>query len=103
MFCKNCGKEVNENAVVCIHCGCSLKQSATEKTGDMNESKTGMGVLFGLLLGFIGLLIGFLMYPAETVARKTFLKGWGIAFGVSMALSILLGVIYGVAIAGMLM
>ena len=43
------------------------------------------------------------MYPAETVARKTFLKGWGIAFGVSMALSILLGVIYGVAIAGMLM
>lgn len=23
MFCKNCGKEINENAAVCIHCGVS--------------------------------------------------------------------------------
>lgn len=27
-FCSNCGKEVNENAVICVSCGCSLdKQS----------------------------------------------------------------------------
>ena len=26
-FCKNCGKEVNENAVVCVNCGCSLESS----------------------------------------------------------------------------
>ena len=24
MFCHNCGKEVNDDAVVCIHCGCAL-------------------------------------------------------------------------------
>ena len=27
MFCEKCGKEVNNDAVVCIHCGCSLKKS----------------------------------------------------------------------------
>jgi uncharacterized membrane protein YvbJ len=29
MFCDKCGKEVNDEAVVCIHCGCSLKVEAT--------------------------------------------------------------------------
>lgn len=24
-FCSNCGKEVNENAVICVSCGCSLE------------------------------------------------------------------------------
>ena len=23
-FCSSCGKEVNENAVICVNCGCSL-------------------------------------------------------------------------------
>ncbi len=38
MFCKHCGKEVNENAVICVHCGCALKndnivQSSSDKKG----------------------------------------------------------------------
>lgn len=24
-FCSNCGKEVNDNAVICVNCGCSLE------------------------------------------------------------------------------
>ena len=31
MFCKNCGKEVDEKAYVCIHCGCKI-ESEEEKT-----------------------------------------------------------------------
>ncbi len=27
MFCSNCGKEINDNAVVCIHCGVAVKNS----------------------------------------------------------------------------
>ena len=52
----------------------------------MNESKTGIGVLMGLFLGIIGLVIGICMYPAGTLARKTFLKAWGITFGVCVAI-----------------
>lgn len=25
MFCRNCGKEVNDNAVVCLNCGAAVK------------------------------------------------------------------------------
>ena len=24
MYCKNCGKEIDDKAVVCIHCGCAV-------------------------------------------------------------------------------
>ena len=34
MFCEKCGKEVNEEAVVCIHCGCSLKSSTESNTNE---------------------------------------------------------------------
>ena len=26
MFCQNCGKEIDDNAVICVHCGCEVKQ-----------------------------------------------------------------------------
>ena len=28
MFCSNCGAEVNENAVVCVKCGCAVNRTA---------------------------------------------------------------------------
>lgn len=27
MYCKECGKEINDKAVVCIHCGCAVGDS----------------------------------------------------------------------------
>ena len=27
MFCYNCGKEVDDNAVICVNCGVALKKS----------------------------------------------------------------------------
>ena len=79
MFCKNCGKEISNDAVICIYCGCATGKEVANS--DHNEPKTGMGILLGLLLGLLGLIIGLVMYPANTVARKTFLKAWGITFG----------------------
>lgn len=90
MYCKYCGKEVKDEAVVCISCGCSIeKETKQPVNAENNESKTGLGVLFALILGLIGLLIGLIMYPDNTVARKTFIKGWAITFGVSTAAIVL--------------
>ena len=30
MYCQNCGAEINENAVVCVKCGCAVKQKPDE-------------------------------------------------------------------------
>ena len=86
MYCKTCGKEIRDDAVVCIHCGSEIK-----KTSSLDGTpKTGLGVLLALFLGIIGLIIGLCLYPADSVERKTFMKGWGITFAVSVALLVIL-------------
>ena len=92
MFCPKCGKEIEDDAVVCVHCGRSIIQREADKP-EHQESKTGMGVLFGLLLGLIGLIVGICIYPEGTVARKTFMKGWMITFFVSLGVYIIFIVI----------
>ena len=90
MYCKKCGKEINDEAVVCIHCGCAV---AKEVEQDYNQPKNGIGFLMGFFLGIIGLIIGICLYPEGTIARKTFIKSWCITFFVSWGIGILLYII----------
>lgn len=92
MYCPKCGKEVNDEAVVCVNCGCSLQNKPDTKP-EHNESKTGIGVVLALFLGLIGLIIGICIYPEGTVARKTFIKAWGITFGVAVAVEVILMIV----------
>ncbi len=91
MFCPKCGKEIQDEAVVCVHCGRQVKEDP--KTKDYNTPKTGIGVVLGLFLGIIGLIIGICIYPEGTIARKTFMKGWMITFFVCLGISIVLFII----------
>lgn len=95
MYCSKCGEEIMDQAVICPKCGCetNVKKSQYEYP---DEPKTGMGVLFALLLGVIGLIIGICLYKDGSVARKTFIKGWLITFGVCVALLL----IYSIVLAG---
>ena len=87
MFCRKCGNEVHDEAVICIHCGCELDNG---KTRDNNQSKTGIGVVMALFLGVIGLIIGICIYPAGTIARKTFVKAWIWTFVIGVAIALIL-------------
>lgn len=49
MFCSNCGKEIDDKAVVCINCGC--------ETNNKNKQQKGSNGCLGCLI----VLIGFLM------------------------------------------
>ena len=51
MYCPKCGIEVNDDAEVCVHCGCSLTKTKPE----YKESKTGLGVVMALF--FLPLLL----------------------------------------------
>ena len=89
MYCPKCGGEVSEEADVCVHCGCSLNKTPKE----FNEPKTGIGVVMALFLGLIGLIIGILIYPTGTVARRTFIKAWCITYAVVFGVAILFMII----------
>lgn len=57
MFCKNCGKEIADDADICTNCGCFVKKGSTansvakENVGDKSRIVSG---LLGIFLGGIG-------------------------------------------------
>ena len=84
-YCVKCGEQLLDNSVQCPRCGqyCldaqngQVQNTSNQKVvDDQNVSKTGIGVICSLFLGVIGLIIGLLLYQPNTLARKTFIKGW---------------------------
>ena len=46
-FCSKCGKEINDEAVVCIHCGCQTSKGAVSNNTD--RPATGVEILLTVL------------------------------------------------------
>lgn len=49
MFCKNCGKEIDDKAAICIHCGVAVENAASSK-----DSSWGVALLLCFFLGGFG-------------------------------------------------
>lgn len=73
-FCQYCGKEVNENAVVCVHCGCALASF-----GKPERKGGGAAIIFGFIMLILGIpcaLIGNEMNnDIELQMRSVFERG----------------------------
>lgn len=52
MYCKNCGKEIDDKAAVCVYCGVPTKEAAGEK-----NKVNGLGVA-GFILSLLSLWLG---------------------------------------------
>ena len=76
-FCKNCGKEIDDNAVVCPHCGVIQKEELVQNTVDNG------GFLWGLLgccIPLVGLIL-FLVWR-DTKPKTSRAAGIGALVGV---------------------
>ncbi len=64
MFCKNCGKEINDNAVVCPHCGVQVSNVQTTSNASSNENNTIaiVGFVFAFLMPLVGLICSCIGY-----------------------------------------
>ena len=49
MFCSKCGKEINDEAVICIGCGCAVRNSSVE-----SDNKALITILLCWFLGCFG-------------------------------------------------
>lgn len=64
MFCKYCGKEVPENAYVCLGCGCVVDKKSVERKSNNNlfeterTSKTSLLFKLFLIISFSMALVG---------------------------------------------
>ena len=58
MFCRYCGKEINNNAIICVHCGCENKNNLkeiTDNTVDVyNEKNWIVAVILSWFFGIFG-------------------------------------------------
>ena len=94
MYCKTCGKEVNDNAVVCPHCGCE-----TGKVRETGQDASSMG--FAILSFFIPLLglILYLIWKQEYPLRA---KSAGKGALIGVIVSLVIGVIYAIVIGALI-
>ncbi len=98
-FCSKCGKEINDEAVICVHCGCSVRnQSPTAAAGGAQSGITGWSIL-GFFIPIVGLIMYLIWNTSEPVKAKAAGKGALIGFITSAVLSILCGVIAVAAVA----
>ena len=99
MFCSKCGKEVNDEAVVCVHCGCAIENKKAPATND--APNTGFAVL-GFFIPLVGLILYLVNKDTAPLKAKSAGKGALIGFCVSLAISIIYGAVAGSIIGSML-
>ncbi len=91
MYCPNCGKEILENASVCLGCGCAAPKSAKSVAAD----STSVGWWW---LGFFFPLVGFILWLVLTDSTPVRAKRVGMGALVGVIVSAVLVVLVYVAI-----
>ena len=99
-FCTKCGKEINEDAVICVHCGSSIDPTATNPNDSNSKSWWWLGFLTSLFCTPIIGLILWLVWKDEAPlkARNVGLGTlWSLVAG--FGIGIIVGIIYFIVIA----
>lgn len=80
MYCSNCGKEIDDKAVVCIHCGCA---TSNQINNTANQKSMTCAVILWLFLGGIGMHRFYLKdNTGGTLMLLCFLTTWLIIPGI---------------------
>ena len=85
MYCKTCGKEVNDNAEICPHCGCRLKGVSVKEEDTSNAGWAVLGFFFQL----IGLILYLVWKDQYPLRAKSVGKGALIGVIVDVSVSII--------------
>ena len=95
MFCQKCGKEIADEAVVCVHCGCSTNGNNVVAAND--APSTGMAIL-----GFLIPLAGLIIWLVNKDTKPLFAKSAGKGALIGVILSVVFYIIYFVVIGAMI-
>jgi len=95
MYCKNCGKEVDEKAVVCPHCGVQLKELKVE-----NSNRDDYGVDTGSIgwgfLGFFFPIVGLILFLIWKDIKPKTAKMAGKGALISVIVEFVVGIVFGI-------
>ena len=95
-FCSKCGKELRDEAVICIHCGCSVETPKSKAAPD-DAPSTGFA-LAGFFIPLLGLILYLVYHDDAPLKARSAGKGALIGFITGIVAGIIFGIIYGVLI-----
>lgn len=92
MFCKNCGRTVDDTSSYCNNCGARIDN---KPNADASEDSLSLGfAIFGFFIPIVGLIL-FLIYEEKKPKRaKSAVKGALIGFITEIVLAIILVILY---------
>lgn len=92
MYCKNCGRPVDDTSSYCNNCGARIDN---KPNADASEDSLSLGfAIFGFFIPIVGLII-FLIYEGKKPKRaKSAVKGALIGFITEIVLAIILVILY---------
>ena len=102
MYCSTCGKEINDNAVICPHCGCTTKNYEKVSNVRKDEENKILYLLLGFFLPIVGLILYFVWKMDHPVRAYHVGKGALISVIVGVAFSIIYGILFGSFLGGLL-
>ena len=90
-FCTRCGKELADEAIVCVGCGCSQKNNIYYKDGD---SKSFGWALLGFFVPLVGLILYLVWNDSYPMRAKSSGKGTLAGAVTGVVLTVLFYVLY---------
>lgn len=88
VFCRHCGNQINEMAVICPHCGCETGRKMSSSVSE-DVPSAGLNVL-SFLIPFVGLIL-YLTMRETTPKRANAIGKWAlISVGISVGLYFIL-------------
>ena len=91
-FCPNCGKQIDDDAVMCLNCcyvipsGNTSMQNDTQKPTEEVKASTGL-VILSVFIPLVGIILGIIKWKETPKAAKTYLTAGLIAWAVSFLLT----------------
>ena len=96
MFCNKCGKEIADDAVVCIHCGRSVENRAVEASAEEDKASVGLCIL-SVFIPLFGIIYWPLKHKETPKKAKACgiaaIISWGVSFVLSFTFSFIIGLL----------
>ncbi len=95
MFCKNCGQQLDDNAVVCPHCGCptdNFNKQKKQAVSAEDAPSTGFAVLC-FFFPVVGLILYLVWHDTMPLRAKSCGKGALIGVIVEVAAALLVTIL----------
>ena len=97
-YCSHCGAQIDDNAVICVKCGCSVAQN---NTNPQDAPNAGFAVL-SFFFPVVGLILWLVWMNTSPLKAKSCWKGALIGVIVSVVAYIIVSIIYVVVIGSLI-